>query len=142
MAGQLALLGELFSIAGKQLKMPAEQLLQEVPILGGEAPLVAPFITFEEADPPPSPAEEAGTFGAWIICQKPFPRDNREIGYRFMCTMLKHCGKPWPQPPEDAYAIETMVEGLETGLITEAEFVDWVCLRVRVAEKIRDESTA
>ncbi len=134
MASQLALLGELLSIAEKRLDIPAEQLLDTAPLLGGESALVTPFLAFEEADPPPSSVEEAASFGAWIIRSKPFPKDNREIGYRFMCTMLAHAEKPWPQSPEDSYAIETMVEDLETEMITEAEFVDWACLRVAVAE--------
>jgi hypothetical protein len=136
MTSQLELLGELLSIAVKQLAEPAEQVLQKVPLMSGEAPLVTPFIAFEEADPSPSPVEEAGAFGAWIIFQKPFPKDNREIGYRFMCTMLEYAEKPWLQPAEDGYAIETMIENLETGMISEAEFADWVCLRVAVAESL------
>jgi len=131
---RLALLGDLLLIAEKQIEVPAEQLLRTVPLLAGESALATPFIAFEEADPPLSSVEEAAAFGAWIMRRRPFPKGNREIGYRFMRVMLGEAEKPWPQTPDAIYAVETMVESLETRLISEAEFVDWVCLRVRVAE--------
>lgn len=138
---RLALLGDLLLIAEKQLEVPTEQLLQTVPLLAGEAALARPFIAFEDADPPLSQVEEAAVFAAWIVCQQPFPKDNREIGYRFMRVMLGEARKPWPQTLDAVYAVETMVESLETKIVTEAEFVDWVCLRVAVAERC-GETTA
>jgi hypothetical protein len=135
---RLALLGDLLLIAEKQLEVPTEHLLRTVPLLAGESALASPFIAFEEADPPLTQVEEAAVFGAWIICRQPFPSDNREIGYRFMRLMLGEAEKPWPQTLDAVYAVETMVEALETRIITEAEFVDWVCLRVEVAERLGD----
>ena len=141
-SSQLALLGDLLLVAEKQLDVPAEQLLRTIPILSGDSALAAPFIVFEESDPPPSVVEQAATYGGWIACNQPFPRDNREIGYRFMHVMLAEAERPWPQLPEDAYAVEARFEELETGTITLVEFVDWVCLRVRFAEWMGAEATA
>ncbi|HEX2265696.1 MAG TPA: hypothetical protein VHH14_05380 [Solirubrobacterales bacterium] len=138
----MALLGDLLLIAGEKLEVPAEQLLRTVPLLGDDSALAAPFIAFEETDPPPSLAEQAAIYGAWIACNHPFPQYNREIGYRFMRAMLKEAEKPWPQFPEDAYVVEAMFESVETAAITVAEFVDWVCLRVKVAERLRDEAAS
>jgi hypothetical protein len=39
---------------------------------------------------------------------------------------------------EDAIAIEKMIGALEAGRISEAEFVDWVCLRMAVAARLED----
>lgn len=139
LSSQLALLGDLLLIAEKQLDVPAEQLLQTIPILSGDSALAAPFIAFEEADPPPSVVEQAAMYGGWIACNRPFPKDNREIGFRFMRAMLAEDGKPWPQFPEDAYVVEARFEEVETGAITLAELADWVCLRVRVAEELGGE---
>ena len=47
---------------------------------------------------------------------------------------------PWPRAHE--VAIERMIAALVAGAISEAEFVDWVCLRVKVAEALGDEATA
>ena len=141
-SSRLALLGDLLLIAEKQLDVPAERLLQTIPILSGNAALATPFIAFEAADPPLGMVEQAAAYGGWIACNKPFPRDNREIGYAFMRAMLAEAEKPWPQFPEDAYVVEARFEELESETITLAEFVDWACLRVRVAEELGGESTA
>lgn len=136
MPSQIALLGDLYSLAEKQLKIPTAELLGMVPVFGHEPSLVEPLIAFEEADPPLSEVEEAAVFGAWIIRQKPFPRDNREIGFRFMLLMLENAEKPWLELPQDAFVVEEMLDALESEAISVAKFVDWVCLRVRVAEEI------
>jgi hypothetical protein len=59
-----------------------------------------------------------------------------------MRVMLGEAEKPWPQPSEDVYAVEARFEELEAGMITAAEFVDWVCLRVKVAERLLDAPKA
>jgi len=142
MPGQIALLGDLYALAEKQLKISAEELLRVVPPFGHEAAIGQPFIIFEEADPPLSPSEQAAVFGAWIICHKPFPRDNREIGFGFMLLMLECVEKPWPEFPHDAFVVEELLDALESEATSVAKFVDWVCLRVRVAEALGEESTA
>lgn len=40
------------------------------------------------------------------------------------------------------YEVMRQLAALKAGTISEAEFVDWVCLRVRVAEALGDEATA
>lgn len=142
MTSQIALLGDLYSLAEKQLKIPTAELLEMVPVFGHEPSLVEPLIAFEGADPPLDEVEEAAAFGAWIVCEKPFPRDNREIGFRFMLLMLKNAGKPWLELPHDAFVVEEMLDDLEAGARSVAEFSDWVDLRVRVAEAIQGEATA
>ena len=83
-----------------------------------------------EEDSHPDPIEEAAARGAWIIRHRPFPENNRRIGYEVMCQMLEEAELPWPEPPRDARAIESMTRALEAGAISEAKFVEWVCLRV------------
>jgi hypothetical protein len=39
-------------------------------------------------------------------------------------------------------AIEKMIAAMKAGTISEAEFVEWVCLRLRVAEALGGEATA
>ena len=39
---------------------------------------------------------------------------------------------------EDSIPIEKMIGAFEAGRISEAEFVDWVCLRAAVAERLGD----
>ncbi len=142
MPAQIALLGDLYSLAAKQLKTSTDELLQLVPPFGHESALVQPFLIFEEAVPPLSPSEQAAAFGAWIVRHKPFPRDNREIGFKFMLLMLEQAEKPWLELPHDAFVVEEMLDAVESGATSVAKFVDWVCLRLRVAEALGDEATA
>jgi hypothetical protein len=79
------------------------------------------------------PAVEAAVYGALIICDRPFPENNREIGYEVMRQMLEEAGLPWPRPDEDASEIEAMLEAVEAGTISVAEFADRVRLRVATA---------
>lgn len=111
---ELAFIGDLLVVAEGDLGRP-----------------VSPFTDFEGADPDPGSVEEAAIYGAWIICHKPFPKDNREIGYEVMLQMLEEGEHPWPRPHEDA--IGKMIEALEAGAISVAKFVEWVCLRVVTA---------
>lgn len=113
--------GDLFVIAEDELGTPAERLLPEVRLDGIEK--------FGEL----APVESAAMSGAWIICRKPFPGRNLEIGYRYMRLMLKEAEVLWPRPAEDAVRIRTMLRLLEAGLISEARFGEWVCLRVATA---------
>ncbi|HET7589248.1 MAG TPA: hypothetical protein VFK14_03540 [Solirubrobacterales bacterium] len=121
MQRQVELRGDLFVIAEDELGTLAEQLLREVRLDGFE---VGDDLTLVEA---------AALSGAWIIRHKPFPGRNREIGYRFMRLMLREARAPWPRPEEDADPITSMLRSLEAGLISEARFAEWVCLRVATA---------
>jgi prophage maintenance system killer protein len=100
---------------------------------GDCGPSVVPSAALETGESPPGSVEEAAAYGAWIIRHQPFQKDNREIGYEVMRQMLEEGGHSWPRPDEDAAVIEKMLVALEDGAITEAEFVDWVRLRVATA---------
>jgi hypothetical protein len=122
MATPAELLTDVLAVAGEELGVPVERLLQTVPLAA-----------LEEAGDDLDSVEEAAFFGGWIIRHKPFPRRNRQIGYRCMRLMLKQAEVPWPRPREDRERIEAMIRRLEAGLISEAKFVDWVRLRVATA---------
>ena len=121
MQDRVRLRGDLFVIAEDELGTPAERLLGEVRLdgIGMSGDL--------------TPAEAAGMSGAWIICRKPFPERNLEIGYRYMRLMLREARVPWPRPTEDAARIRPILQLLEAGSISQVEFVDWVRLRVATA---------
>ena len=116
------LLTDVFAIAEEELDIPAKRLLRSVPLAA-----------LEEVGDDLSAVERAAFYGGWIIRHQPFPRRNREIGYRCMRLMLKQAEITWPRPQQDRKRIEDMIRRLEAGLISEAEFVDWVCLRVATA---------
>jgi hypothetical protein len=122
MASTVELLSEVFVVAAEELNTSVEGLLW-----------MAPLAALEEVADDLGAAEEAAFFGGWIIRHQPFPRRNRQIGYRCMRLMLKRAGVPWPRPRQDRKQIEAMIRRLEAGLISEAKFVDWVCLRVATA---------
>lgn len=121
MQRQVELRGDLFVIAENELGTPAERLLLETRLDG-----------LEQNDHL-SPVEVAATSSAWIIRHQPFPRRNREIGYRYMRLMLKHAKAPWPRPREEADRIASMLRALEAGSISKERFAEWVCLRVATA---------
>jgi hypothetical protein len=129
MACLVELIGDLLGLAEKKLGVPAERLLRTAPLSGLESMLAA----FEEEESELSPAERAALCGAWIIRHQPFPQCNREMGYAFMRLKLKQAELPWPQAQECAHQIEARLQELETGAISEAKFVEWVCLRVAAA---------
>ena len=122
MAPPAELLTDLLAIVEEELGIPVERLLQTVPLAA-----------LEEVGSDLGSAEEAAFYGGWIIRHKPFPRRNRQIGYRCMRLMLEQAEVPWPRAREDRERIEAMIRRLEAGLISEAKFVDWVCLRVATA---------
>jgi len=102
-----------------------------VVVEGDPGPPASSSTDFDTGDAPPGSVEEAAIYGAWIIRHKLFAEDSRDIGYEVMQRMLNEGGHCWPRPDEDAVAIEKMLTALEAGEVSEAEFVDWV--RVRVA---------
>ena len=133
MPSRIELHGDLIYIAQEELGAPAERLLQTIPVLATESILNEPMAEFEGADPYPDRTEEAALYGAWIICRRPFPKRNRQIGYRFMRLMLKRAEVPWPRAQEDSYEIAQMLRRLEEEEISVGKFVEWVCLRVATA---------
>lgn len=87
----------------------------------------------EGSDPPPTTAEVAALCAAWIVRNKPFPEDNSKIAYLFMCVLLDGAGQTWRTSQEDSFVVPPIFKALEAKAITEAEFVDWVCLRLAKA---------
>jgi hypothetical protein len=118
------------------MTMPTQLMLigdMLVLVEGDPGPPVPSSAEFEKGDCPSGSVEEAAVYGGWIIRHKLFGEDSRDIGCEVMQRMLKEGGHSWPRPDEDAVAIEKMLTALETGAISEAEFVEWVCLRVATA---------
>jgi hypothetical protein len=113
--------GDLLMLAQDELGTPAEVLLRKTQLIGVE--------DNDELEP----VAAAAMSGAWVVRQRPFPRRNLEIGYRFMRLLLKEAGAPWPRPEEDADRIATMLRLLETEMISDARFGEWVGVRVATA---------
>jgi prophage maintenance system killer protein len=126
------LIGDLLMVAESQLSVPAEELLRATS-LDSDPSFDALLVSLEEADPSPDLVEEAAVCAAWIVRNQPFPKDNRQIGYRFMRLMLDRAEEPWKLAEEDDYVVLAVFKALEAGGISEAEFVDWVRLRVATA---------
>jgi prophage maintenance system killer protein len=87
----------------------------------------------EEADPPPAIIEVAAVCAAWVVRNQPFSEENNKIGYLFMCLLLDGAGQPWRTSQEDVFVVPPIFKAVEAGEISEAEFVDWVRLRVATA---------
>ncbi len=132
MPNRVALIGDLLLVAEAQLGIPAEQLMSATAI-DSDPSLCALLAGLEEPDPPATIVEIAALCGAWVVSNRPFPRENSEIGYRYMRLMLQEAEVPWPRPEEDAGRIERMLRLLEAESISEARFAEWVCLRVATA---------
>jgi prophage maintenance system killer protein len=129
---RLTLIGDLLLVAEAQLETPAEELLRSNS-LDSDPSLMALIASFEEADPAPTAIEEAAMCGAWVVRNRPFPKDNSRIGYLFMCLLLDGAAQPWRSSQEDVYVVPPIFKALEAGTISEAEFADWVRLRVATA---------
>lgn len=129
-----ALIGDMLIVAQAQLRTSAEDLLRSTNLYA-DPRLTALFKVLDEADPAPSTAEVAASFGAWIVRNQPFSKDNWQIGYRFMRMMLREADLRWPRSKEDAYVVAAVFKALESGAISEVEFIDWVCLRVEQGER-------
>jgi hypothetical protein len=132
MTSFVELIGDLLDLAEKKLGERAEWLLQTVSLSGLESMLAG----LEAGEVQLSRVEQAAVCGAWVIRHQPFPKYNREIGYGFMRLLLKQAGVPWPRAQEDAQRIDARLQALEAGVTSEAKFVDWVCLRVAVAQVV------
>lgn len=132
MPNRVTLLGDLLLVAEAQLGTPAEELLRTTsldshPAIGG---LLAGL---EVTDPPPTTVEVAAMCGGWVVRNQPFPKGNCQIGCRLMCLLLDDASQPWKVSQEDAFVVPPIFMALQAGEISEAEFVDWVRLRVATA---------
>jgi hypothetical protein len=132
MPNRVTLIGDLLLVAEAQLETPAEELLRTT-VLDSDPAFGALLTGLEEADPPPQVVEVAAMCAAWVVRNRPFPEDNSKIGYRFMCLLLDEAAQRWRTSQEDAFVVPPIFKALEAGEISEAEFVDWVRLRVATA---------
>lgn len=132
MPNLVTLMGDLLLVAEAQLKSPAEELLHTTS-LDSHLALGGLLASLQETNPPPTNVEVAAMCGAWVVRNQPFPKDNSEIGYRFMCLLLDDAAESWSMSQEDAFVVPPIFKALEAGTISEAEFADWVCLRVATA---------
>lgn len=129
---RVTLIGELLLAAEAQLGTPAEELLRTTS-LDSDPAFDALLTGLEKAVPPPTIVEVVAMCAAWVVRNQPFSEDNSKIGYLFMCLSLDRAGQPWRTSQEDAFVVPPIVKAVEAGEISEAEFVDWVCLRVATA---------
>jgi len=125
----LLAIGDLLLIAERELGRPAEELKELISLADAEAALIVPTA---------EPVEQAAVCCARILDAALFPDANKRIAFECMCEMLARAGCPWPWAPEEGEAIAAMINRLEAGSITEAEFVDWVRVRVAVGVSGRD----
>lgn len=132
MPNRVTLIGELLLVAEAQLGTSAEELLRATS-LDSDPDLDALLTGLEEVDPSPTIVEVAAMCAAWVARNKPFPEDNSKIGYLFMCVVLDGAGQPWRMSQEDAFVVPPIFKAVDDGEISEAEFVDWVRLRVATA---------
>jgi hypothetical protein len=132
MPNRVTLIGELLLVAEAQLETPAEELLRNTS-LDSDPAFGALLTGLEEADPPPTIVEIAAMCAAWVVRNKPFPKDNSKIGYLFMCLLLDGAEQSWRTSQVDAFVVPPIFKAVEDGEISEAEFVDWVRLRVSTA---------
>ncbi len=132
MPDRVALIAELLLVAESQLETPAVELLRSTS-LDSNLAFDALLTGLEEADPPPTIVEVASACAAWVVRNKPFREHNSQIAYLFMCVSLDAAGLRWRMSQEDAFVVPPIFEAVEDGEISEAEFVDWVRLRVATA---------
>jgi death-on-curing protein len=130
-------LADFLLIAEAVLEIPAERLARTVLVPGAESALAAPFANFAGIDFYDEPVERAAICCSRIIRNHPLPDGNKRVGYECMREMLDRGGFPWPRPSEDAKQIAGTVEALAARATPERAFVDWVKIRVRIGEELR-----
>ena len=131
MPNRIKLIGDLLLVGEDQLGIAAEELLRETSL--DSDPAFGSLLDSLEATPPPTSVEVAAICAAWVVRNQPFFESNSKIAYLFMCLLLDEAGQPWKTSHEDAFVVPPIFEAVEAGEISEAEFVDWVCLRVATA---------
>jgi hypothetical protein len=132
MTGAVELLGDLLLVAEVKLGESVEELLRTAPLSGLET-MLTELLEGSDRDAHPTAVEAIAVCAAWVIRRQPFSKYNREIGYEFMRLKLDEAEASWPRPQEEAHEIEVKLDALETDSMSEARFVEWVCLRVATA---------
>ena len=121
---------DLLLIAEAVLRVPYDQLEQELRTPAARQALNLAFAGPGELDLYPDPVDKAAICAAALIRLSPLPSGNDSVGYECMLEMLTRAGHRWPRPGA-VEEIAPVVEDLERGAIGEAEFVRWVRSRVR-----------
>lgn len=120
-------IGDVLVIAERETGIPAEELKDLIPLADAAAALAASLAGSLD------PVEQAAICCSRLLRASLFPEANKRIAFECMCEMLARSGSPWRWAPHEAEAIAAMVNRLKDRMISEAEFVDWVRLRVAVA---------
>ncbi|MGN6202867.1 MAG: Fic family protein [Solirubrobacterales bacterium] len=115
-------------IAERELDQPAEELKDEISLTDAEAALRAPF------DDPGSatrhPADKAAICCSRLLRARLFSDGNKRIAFESMCELLARAGYPWSWSSGEADEIVAMIDRLQDGTISEAEFAALVRERV------------
>ena len=122
--------GDLLVIAERELDRPAEQLKDEISLADAISALNAPFPGPGEIDRYPHPIEKAAICCSRLLRASLFGDGDKPIAFESMCEMLARAEHPWPWRPEEEDEIEAMLNRLQAGTISEAEFVAWIRERV------------
>jgi death on curing protein len=121
---------QLLLIAEARLGVPYEELEETVCVFRAESALAAPFVRIHGVDLFPDPVERAAICATRLIRTRPFPLGNRVIGYEAMREMLVLGDCRWSQPMEEPEEVADMLKRLETGEVSQPEFIRWVRSRV------------
>jgi hypothetical protein len=123
---------ELLLIAEATLEVPYDELERTVCVFRAESALAAPFARLRGVDLYPDRVERATICATRLIRSRPFLFGNREIGYECMREMLARPPRcRWLRQDEEAKDVETTLNRLEVGTMSEAEFLRWVHARVK-----------
>lgn len=127
-------IAEFLLIAEAVLGVGAEEMGRSARLPAAEAALAAPFASIEGVPFYVDPVERAAICCARLIRNDPLPDGNKRVAYECMRELLERAGVAWPRPREDAEEIAAKIEGLAARRVSEADFVRWVKLRVRLSE--------
>lgn len=123
-------IGDLLVIAEREIGLSAERLKGMISLPEAALALRAPFPELGQIDLYPHPVEKAAVCCARLVRAHLFPDGNKRIAFECMCEMLARIEYPWSWVPDEAEEIETKLNWLQTGAMTEREFVAWVWERL------------
>lgn len=118
--------GEFLLIAEGVLGEPAAHLHRAAELWRIELALAAPTMEIGGVRLYPEPVERAAICGARILRYRPFPRENKKIAYLCMRVVLERAGIPWPLSAQGDAELGAVLEALEAGRLSEAEFAAWM----------------
>jgi prophage maintenance system killer protein len=125
-------LDRLLLIAEATLGVPYEELKEAICVFRAEAALAAPFLRVCGVYLFPDPVEQAAICATRLILTRPLPFGNRAVGYECMREMLVLSGCRWFRQAEEVEEVDETLRRVEAGDMDQAEFIDWVRMRVAV----------